>query len=231
MTSMLHGKNFENRVQKSKTPFFFEQHCNCRRCVGLTSLSAHDLEHGLEVRPIAHRPLRPYARAWMGGTHPCSRTSLPIGCPIESHRARDTHWAADCTQMLRGLESLYCTHSTLREKPPPTPTPKKSIRAFFRKRAPAESPSVHYEPSSQATLSQQSNTITPPDLLTPQATPSTPTTAFGDPFRSPCLTVDLSPSTPPGLVLPVIVPMDRPSTKVQFQLHAVTRYVEQGFFF
>ena len=84
----------------------------------------------------------------MGGTHPCSRASLPMCGPIESHRARDTHWAAEGTRMLPELESLYCTHSALREKPPPTPTPKKSIRDFFKKRATEESPSVLSEPSS-----------------------------------------------------------------------------------
>ena len=31
---------------------------------------------------------------------------------IESHCTRDTHWAAECTQMLTQLESLFCTHST-----------------------------------------------------------------------------------------------------------------------
>ena len=45
------------------------------------------------------------------------------------------------------------------------------------------------------------------------------------------MTFDLSPSAPLGLVLPVIAPMDRPSTKVQFQLDAVTRYAEQAAFF
>ena len=44
----------------------------------LICLSAHALERGWEAPTLAHVPLCPCARAWMGGTHPCSRASLPM---------------------------------------------------------------------------------------------------------------------------------------------------------
>ena len=44
----------------------------------LTCLSAHALERGWEAPTLAHVPLCPCAGAWMGGTHSCSRASLPM---------------------------------------------------------------------------------------------------------------------------------------------------------
>ena len=49
----------------------------------LTCLSAHALEHGWEAPTLAHVPLCPCARAWMGGTHSCSRVSLPMQWSVD----------------------------------------------------------------------------------------------------------------------------------------------------
>ena len=49
----------------------------------LTCLSAHALERGWEAPTLAHVPLCPCAGAWMGGTHPCSRASLPMRWSVD----------------------------------------------------------------------------------------------------------------------------------------------------
>ena len=49
----------------------------------LTRLSAHALERGWEAPTLAHVPLCPCAGAWMGGTHSCSRVSLPMRWSVD----------------------------------------------------------------------------------------------------------------------------------------------------
>ena len=49
----------------------------------LTCLSAHAMERGWEAPTLAHVPLCPCARAWMGGTHSCSRVSLPMQWSVD----------------------------------------------------------------------------------------------------------------------------------------------------
>ena len=49
----------------------------------LTCLSAHALERGWEAPTLAHVPLCPWDGAWMGGTHSCSRASLPMRWSVD----------------------------------------------------------------------------------------------------------------------------------------------------
>ena len=78
----------------------------------LTCLSAHALERGWEAPTLAHVPLWPCAGAWMGGTHSCSRVSLPMRWSVDGrHPLLLTCLSAHALE--RGWEAPTLAHVSL----------------------------------------------------------------------------------------------------------------------
>ena len=78
----------------------------------LTYLSVHALERGWETPTLAHMPLCPCAGAWMGGTYPCSRVSLPMRWSVDGrHPPLLTYLSAHAPE--RGWEVPTLAHVRL----------------------------------------------------------------------------------------------------------------------
>ena len=78
----------------------------------LTCLSTHALERGWEAPTLAHVPLCPCAGAWMGGTHSCSRASLPMRLSVDGrHPLLLTCLSAHALE--RGWEAPTLAHAPL----------------------------------------------------------------------------------------------------------------------